>query len=263
MKAKRSNWSLRTKHPKLITGYHQPSTCHESSRWPIMQSRIAMTSRDCSWFQRLWYLSHFQRHLTWNPLDECHQFAQMKEMKSFRSLFVVSSRLKWSPHRHPAHEGDPASGSISACGEIDEKLQFPNWQGRDPLSPRLCLLCLPTKEEQEQLDAFSQQRMLCSKLTSDLPSLPIPPKLPSLIGSDQRWWIAQWFPGISLLPWIFLRSKGIAFPKTFPPDLLEPKTTFFTLDWLEILLQGLLFSSHWYNLPEEYESNLHELKQLV
>ena len=34
------------------------------------------------------------------------------------------------------------------------------------------------------------------------------------------------------------------------------------MDWLEILLQGLLFQvPHWYNLPEEYEKQLlHELK---
>ncbi len=42
--------------------------------------------------------------------------------------------------------------------------------------------CLPTKEEQEQLDAFSQQRMLCSNWLSD--SLANTSKLPSLIGSD-------------------------------------------------------------------------------
>ena len=61
-------------------------------------------------------------------------------------------------------------------------------------------------------------------------------------------------PSISLLPLIFLRSKGIAFPKRFQDLLGAKKLPAFTLDWLEILLQGLLFQvPHWYNLPEEYE----------
>ena len=61
---------------------------------------------------------------------------------------------------------------------------------------------------------------------------------------------------------IFLRSKGIAFPKRFQDLLGAKKLPSFTLDWLEILLQGLLFQvPHWYNLPEEYEKQLlHELK---
>lgn len=61
---------------------------------------------------------------------------------------------------------------------------------------------------------------------------------------------------------IFLRSKGIAFPKRFQDLLGAKKLPAFTLDWLEILLQGLLFQvPHWYNLPEEYEKQLlHELK---
>ena len=61
---------------------------------------------------------------------------------------------------------------------------------------------------------------------------------------------------------IFLRSKGIDFPKRFQDLLGAKKLPAFTLDWLEILLQGLLFQvPHWYNLPEEYEKQLlHELK---
>ena len=61
---------------------------------------------------------------------------------------------------------------------------------------------------------------------------------------------------------IFLRSKGIVFPKRFQDLLGAKKLPAFTLDWLEILLQGLLFQvPHWYNLPEEYEKQvLHELK---
>ena len=60
---------------------------------------------------------------------------------------------------------------------------------------------------------------------------------------------------------IFLRSKGIVFPKRFQ-DLLGAKTSCFH--------HGLARNSparpafqvpHWYNLPEEYEKQLlHELK---
>lgn len=53
-----------------------------------------------------------------------------------------------------------------------------------------------------------------------------------------------------------------AFPNRFQDLLGAKKLPAFTLDWLEILLQGLLFQvPHWYNLPEEYEKQLlHELK---
>ncbi len=92
------------------------------------------------------------------------------------------------PHRYPAlwRGSCPLGSFISACVEIDEE----NYSSqvvrkRDPCPHQDCLLCLSTKEEQEQLDAVTKNALLQQWLP--IPSFAqLPPKLPSLIGSDQR-----------------------------------------------------------------------------
>ncbi len=62
---------------------------------------------------------------------------------------------------------------------------------------------------------------------------------------------------------IFLRSKGIAFPKRFQ-DLLGAKTTFFHSGLAGILLQGLLFQgSPLVQSTRRIQQLFHELKQLA
>ena len=56
---------------------------------------------------------------------------------------------------------------------------------------------------------------------------------------------------------IFLRSKGIDFPKRFQDLLGAKKLPAFTLDWLENSpARTALSGSPRYNLPEEYEKQL-------
>ena len=112
------------------------------------------------------------------------------------------------------------------------------------------------------MDAFSQQKnALLQQLTSDSLFCQYLQTCQALSGqiSDDELLNEPKYLSATL---IFLRSKGIDFPKRFQDLLGAKKLPAFTLDWLEILLQGLLFQvPHWYNLPEEYEKQLlHELK---
>ena len=63
---------------------------------------------------------------------------------------------------------------------------------------------------------------------------------------------------------IFLRHKGIEFPKHFQQLLGASLLPMFDLAWFEILLQGMLFDvPHWYDLSEEDSKELKtELKSL-
>ena len=63
---------------------------------------------------------------------------------------------------------------------------------------------------------------------------------------------------------IFLRHKGIEFPKQFQQLLGASRLPMFDLAWFEILLQGMVFDvPHWYDLSEEALKELKsELKSL-
>ena len=214
------------KHPKLITVATYPGSTqrHEPSRRSILKLGIPMTR------QRLKHLISKAlislllskpSHSGTLCLDECHHLRNewWKSLEAFRQAFPDLKMI--SPHRHPPYEGDPALGiAISACVVRSmRKLRFPIGQGRHPLSPpRLCLLAFPTKEEQEQLDAFSQQKnALLQQLTSDPlfanTSKPARPYLVRLAIMN-----CSMSPSISLPPWSFFVARESSFPnvsKTF------------------------------------------------
>ena len=69
-------------------------------------------------------------------------------------------------------KGDPALWDryIRMCGEIDEEITVPELVKEETLCPHqdYVYFAFPTKEEQEQLDAFSQQKnAFLQQLTSD------------------------------------------------------------------------------------------------
>ena len=199
-------------------------------------------------------------------LDECHHLRNewWKSLEAFRQAFPDLKMISLTAT--PPYEGDPALWDryIRMCGEIDEEITVPELVKEDTLCPHqdYVYFAFPTKEEQEQLDAFSQQKnALLQQLTSDPLFCQYLQNCQALSGqiSDDELLNEPQYLSATL---IFLRSKGIDFPKRFQDLLGAKKLPAFTLDWLEILLQGLLFQvPHWYNLPEEYEKQvLHELK---
>ncbi len=141
---------------------------------------------------------------------------------------MISSHL-------PSYEGD-LHGIAYPCGEIGEKCGSQVVQKRD-LSPQDYVLLLATKEEQEQLDAFSPTKecFLLQQLTSILFANTSKPA--GLIWSGQRLMNCSMSPKYLSATLIFLRSKGVTFPN-FSKTAQEQKLPAFTMDWLEILSQG-------------------------
>ena len=175
-------------------------------------------------------------------LDECHHLRNewWKSLEAFRQAFPDLKMISLTAT--PPYEGDPALWDryIRMCGEIDEEITVPELVKEETLCPHqdYVYFAFPTKEEQEQLDAFSQQKnALLQQLTSDPLFCQYLQTCQALSGqiSDDELLNEPKYLSATL---IFLRSKGIDFPKRFQ-DLLP----------------------HWYNLPEEYEKQLlHELK---
>ncbi len=140
------------------------------------------------------------------------------------------------------------------------KLRFPNWPAK-----HLCphqdynYFAFPTKEEQE-VDAFSQQKNALLQLTSDplANTSKLCQALSGLRLGDDELLNEPKYLSATL---IFLRSKELTFP-TFPGPFRSQEITCFHPDWLEILLQGLVLSgASLVHLPVEYEKQLlHELK---
>lgn len=199
-------------------------------------------------------------------LDECHHLRNewWKSLEGFCQAFPDLKMISLTAT--PPYEGDPSLWDpyIRMCGEIDEEITVPELVKEETLCPHqdYVYFAFPTKEEQEQLDAFSQQKnALLQQLTSDPLFCQYLQNCQALSGqiSDDELLNDPQYLSATL---IFLRSKGIAFPKRFQNLLGAKKLPDFTMEWLEILLQGLLFQvPHWYNLPEEYEKQvLHELK---
>ena len=126
----------------------------------------------------------------------------------------------------PPYEGDPALWDryIRMCGEIDEEITVPGiGQGRHPLSPpRLCLLCLSNQGRARAVGRFSQQKnALLQQLTSDPLFCQYLQTCQALSGQISDYELLN-EPKYLSATLIFLRSKGIVFPKRFQ-DLLGAK----------------------------------------
>ena len=258
------------KHPKLIT-VATYQALHSAMNQVVGQSQAEDTDDQAEIetfdFKGFDIFSTFKEiSLGTLCLDECHHLRNewWKSLEAFRQAFPDLKMISLTAT--PPYEGDPALWDryIRMCGEIDEEITVPELVKEDTLCPHqdYVYFAFPTKEEQEQLDAFSQQKnALLQQLTSDPLFCQYLQTCQALSGqiSDDELLNEPKYLSATL---IFLRSKGIAFPKRFQDLLGAKKLPAFTLDWLEILLQGLLFQvPHWYNLPEEYEKQLlHELK---
>lgn len=258
------------KHPKLIT-VATYQALHSAMNQVLGQSQVEDTDDQAE--IETFDFKGFDIFTTFKAislgtlcLDECHHLRNewWKSLEAFRQAFPDLKMISLTAT--PPYEGDPALWDryIRMCGEIDEEITVPELVKEETLCPHqdYVYFAFPTKEEQAQLDAFSQQKnALLQQLTSDPLFCQYLQSCQALSGqiSDDELLNEPKYLSATL---IFLRSKGIAFPNRFQDLLGAKKIPSFTLDWLEILLQGLLFQvPHWYNLPEEYEKQLlHELK---
>ncbi len=98
------------------------------------------------------------------------------------------------------------------CGEIDEEITVPGTRQRGQFvsAPRLCLFLFPTKEEEEQLDQLRASR----KFISDSMFCEAVRTYVRLDGTISKMNSKRTEVSLSATL-IFLRHKGIEFPKQF------------------------------------------------
>ena len=195
-------------------------------------------------------------------LDECHHLRNewWKSLETFRKSFADINVISLTAT--PPYEGEPALWEryVAMCGEIDEEITVPELVKEGSLCPHqdYVYFSFPTKEEENQLDQFSmQKRAFLKNLSSDsmfCEAVRTSHALDGTISEDELLNEPKYLSATL----IFLRHKGIEFPKQFQQLLGASRLPMFDLAWFEILLQGMLFDvPHWYGLSEE---DLKELK---
>ena len=201
-------------------------------------------------------------------LDECHHLRNewWKSLETFRKSFADINVISLTAT--PPYEGEPALWEryVAMCGEIDEEITVPELVKEGSLCPHqdYVYFSFPTKEEEKQLDQFStQKRAFLKNLSSDsmfCEAVRTSRALDGTISEDELLNEPKYLSATL----IFLRHKGIEFPKHFQQLLGASLLPTFDLAWFEILLQGMLFDvPHWYDLSEEDCKELkHELKSL-
>lgn len=201
-------------------------------------------------------------------LDECHHLRNewWKSLETFRQSFADINVISLTAT--PPYEGDPALWEryVAMCGEIDEEITVPELVKEGSLCPHqdYVYFSFPTKEEEKQLDQFStQKRAFLKNLSSDsmfCEAVRTSRALDGTISEDELLNEPKYLSATL----IFLRHKGIEFPKQFQQLLGASLLPTFDLAWFEILLQGMLFDvPHWYDLSEEGSKELKsELKSL-
>ena len=195
-------------------------------------------------------------------LDECHHLRNewWKSLETFRKSFADINVISLTAT--PPYEGEPALWEryVAMCGEIDEEITVPELVKEGSLCPHqdYVYFSFPTKEEEQQLDQFStQKRAFLKNLSEDsmfCEAVRTSRVLDGTISEDELLNEPKYLSATL----IFLRHKGIEFPKHFQQLLGASLLPMFDLAWFEILLQGMLFDvPHWYDLSEE---DLKELK---
>ena len=201
-------------------------------------------------------------------LDECHHLRNewWKSLETFRKSFADINVISLTAT--PPYEGEPALWEryVAMCGEIDEEITVPELVKEGSLCPHqdYVYFSFPTKEEEKQLDQFStQKRAFLKNLSSDsmfCEAVRTSRALDGTISEDELLNEPKYLSATL----IFLRHKGIEFPKQFQQLLGASRLPMFDLAWFEILLQGMVFDvPHWYDLSEEALKELKsELKSL-
>ena len=189
-------------------------------------------------------------------LDECHHLRNewWKSLEIFRKSFPKIKMISLTAT--PPYEGEPALWEryISMCGEIDEEITVPELVKEGTLCPHqdYVYFAFPTKEERAQLDRFEKQKLnFLTKLSSDINfsnTIQSSPALSGQIDDDDLLANPKYLSAIL----IFLRSKELPFPQRFQELLAAKALPTFTLDWFEILLNGIIFQvPNWFGFTEE------------
>ncbi len=190
-------------------------------------------------------------------LDECHHLRSewwkaLEELKKKAGDFKVIALTATPPY-----DSTPAMWDryMNMCGDIDEEIAIPELVKEGSLCPHQDFVYFnyPTQEEKAEVNAFKERsKALMDRLMADEEFASVVASHKGLIGMisddellDKPNYLA------SIL--IFLQAKGRPFPDRLRRLLGAKRMPDMTLDWLEELLQGLLYEdTDGYSFDEAY-----------
>lgn len=194
-------------------------------------------------------------------LDECHHLRSewwkaleefKKEIGGFKVIALTAT---------PPYDSNAAMWNryMNMCGEIDEEIAIPELVKEGSLCPHQDFVYFnyPTKEEKEVITGFkNRSKSAYDKLMGDATFASVVQSykgLCGLVGDDELLDNPNYFASIL----IYLQAKNISFPDRLKRLLGTKRLPEMEVSWMELLLQGLLYSdTDNYTCEEAYRKEL-------
>ena len=194
-------------------------------------------------------------------LDECHHL-RSEWWKALEELKKQIGNLKViALTATPPYDSTPAMWDryMNMCGEIDEEIAIPELVKEGSLCPHQDFVYFnyPTAEEEAEVHKFKERSFaLFNRLMADEEFSSIIQShrgLCGMISDDELLDNPNYLASIL----IFLQEKGIGFPSRLQKLLGARRLPEMSLEWMEELLQGLLYDdTEGYSCDETYIKNL-------
>lgn len=194
-------------------------------------------------------------------LDECHHL-RSEWWKALEELKKQVGNLKViALTATPPYDSTPAMWDryMNMCGEIDEEIAIPELVKEGSLCPHQDFVYFnyPTADEEAEVHKFKERSIaLYSRLMTDAEFASVIQShrgLCGMISDDELLDKPNYLASIL----IFLQEKGIGFPTRLQRLLGARRLPEMSLDWMEELLQGLLYDdTEGYSCDEAYIKNL-------
>lgn len=194
-------------------------------------------------------------------LDECHHL-RSEWWKALEELKKQVGNLKIiALTATPPYDSTPAMWDryMNMCGEIDEEIAIPELVKEGSLCPHQDFVYFnyPTTEEKAEVHKFKERSFaLFNRLMTDAEFASVIQShrgLCGMISDDELLDKPNYLASIL----IFLQEKGIGFPSRLQRLLGARRLPEMSLDWMEELLQGLLYDdTEGYSCDETYIKKL-------
>lgn len=202
-----------------------------------------------------------ENHVGLMCLDECHHL-RSEWWKALEELKKQMGGLKViALTATPPYDSTPAMWERyqNMCGEIDEEISIPELVKEGSLCPHQDFVYFnyPTAEEESEVHKFKERsRALCDRLMAEETFSSVIQSHKGLSGqiSDD---VLLEQPNYLASILIFLKEKKIAYPERLRRLLGAKQLPRMSVDWMEELLQGLLYSdTDSYSCDETYLQSL-------
>lgn len=202
-----------------------------------------------------------ENHVGLLCLDECHHL-RSEWWKALEELKKELGNLKViALTATPPYDSTPAMWNryMNMCGEIDEEIAIPELVKEGSLCPHQDFVYFnyPTKEEKEEVQKFKERsQKMYLKLMSDTIFASVIQShkgLCGMVSDDELLDKPNYLASIL----IFLQAKGIGFPERLKRLLGTKQLPNMSAEWMEELLQGLLYDDTvGYSCEEKYIQDL-------